>query len=169
MVADKLKRQWLWEVCFGIRDRLQKVTQGGAIAKFILQPQYTHNPHNICASLTWLQVPYCDYMRTWFCSVYVTAKTSWLFSPQSGYPGCRQTGETVVMKGCSFIRNYNCIKQPNIGSCQVHLHNTLTTLRTSVKELLQMHFKGTCNKVRKAQMFWGFSVYCSCKMNLAAA
>ena len=24
-------------------------------------PQYTENPHNICASLTWLQVSYCNY------------------------------------------------------------------------------------------------------------
>ena len=28
-----------------------------------------------------------------------TAKTSWLFQPQSGYPGCRQTGETEVARG----------------------------------------------------------------------
>ena len=28
-----------------------------------------------------------------------TAKTSWLFQPQSGYPGCRQTGETEVVRG----------------------------------------------------------------------
>ena len=29
----------------------------GAAAQFILQPQYTENPQNICASHTWLQVP----------------------------------------------------------------------------------------------------------------
>ena len=29
----------------------------------------------------------------------LTAKTSWLFQPQSGYPDCRQTGETVFMRG----------------------------------------------------------------------
>ena len=28
-------------------------------AQFVLQPQYTENPHNICASLTCLQVPHC--------------------------------------------------------------------------------------------------------------
>ena len=33
----------------------------------------------------------------WF--MIYTAKTSWLFQPQSGYPGCRQTGETLVMRG----------------------------------------------------------------------
>ena len=32
----------------------------GAAAHFILQPQYTENPYNI-ASLTWLQVPYCNF------------------------------------------------------------------------------------------------------------
>ena len=31
--------------------------------------------------------------------VIYTVKTSWLFQPQCGYPGCRQTGETVVMRG----------------------------------------------------------------------
>ena len=29
----------------------------GAAAQFTLQPQYTENPQNICASHTWLQVP----------------------------------------------------------------------------------------------------------------
>ena len=28
-------------------------------AQFVLQPQYTENPHNICASLTCLQVLHC--------------------------------------------------------------------------------------------------------------
>ena len=32
-----------------------------AAAQFILQPQYAENPYNICGSLTWLQVPYCNF------------------------------------------------------------------------------------------------------------
>ena len=32
-----------------------------AAAQFILQPQYTENLYNICGSLTWLQVPYCNF------------------------------------------------------------------------------------------------------------
>ena len=32
-----------------------------AAAQFILQPQYTENPYNIYGSLTWLQVPYCNF------------------------------------------------------------------------------------------------------------
>ena len=39
---------------------MHKATQKVA-AKFILQSQYTENRHNICASLTWLQVPYCNF------------------------------------------------------------------------------------------------------------
>ena len=42
MVTDKLERQWLQEVCFGIVDYLGKVTQEAA-AQFIIQPQYTDN------------------------------------------------------------------------------------------------------------------------------
>ena len=30
---------------------------------------------------------------------YITVKTSWLFQLQSGYPGCRQTEGTVIMRG----------------------------------------------------------------------
>ena len=32
-----------------------------AAAQLILQPQYTENSHSICASPTWLQVPYCNF------------------------------------------------------------------------------------------------------------
>ena len=32
-----------------------------AAAQFILQPQYAENHYNICGSLTWLQVPYCNF------------------------------------------------------------------------------------------------------------
>ena len=44
MVAVKLKRLWLWEVYF-------RGYQKGSIinlAQFILQPQHTDNPQNIC-------------------------------------------------------------------------------------------------------------------------
>ena len=45
LVADKLERQWLWEVCFGIE--LDKVIQE-VTAQFILQPQYADNFQNVC-------------------------------------------------------------------------------------------------------------------------
>ena len=38
---------WLQEVYFGIEDYLHKATVEAA-AQFILQPQYTDNPQNIC-------------------------------------------------------------------------------------------------------------------------
>ena len=37
---------------------------------------------------------------------YSTAKTSWLFYPQSGYPGFRQIGEAVVTGGLFGIEDY---------------------------------------------------------------
>ena len=45
LVADKLERQWLREVYFGMED--WRFTQDAA-AHFLLQPQYTNNPQNIC-------------------------------------------------------------------------------------------------------------------------
>ena len=73
--------------------------------------------------------------------LYITAKTSWLFKPQSGYHSCRQAEETVVPLGIMVLVT-NFIRQPNrkLPSSSYN-HNTLTTLRTSVKESLQMHFK----------------------------
>ena len=67
----------------------------------------------------------------------ITAKTSWLFLPQSGYHGCRQAEETVVMRDLLLVLETNCIRQPNrqLPSSSYN-HNTLTTLRTSVKESL---------------------------------
>ena len=45
-----------------------------------------------------------------------TLKTSWLFQPQSCYPGCRQTGEIVVMRGLRQLPSSS------------YKHNTLKTL-----------------------------------------
>ena len=44
-VADKVERQWLWEVAFDIEDQLHKAPMQGAASQFMLQPQYTENPH----------------------------------------------------------------------------------------------------------------------------
>ena len=49
--------------------------------------------HNICM----LYAIWATFRQTH--KRYITAKTSWLFQPQSGYPGCRQTGETEVARG----------------------------------------------------------------------
>ena len=57
--------------------------------------------------------------------LYITAKTSWLLYPQSGYPGYRQTGETVVVRGSLLVLKTYCIR----GSCPVHLTTWKTTLR----------------------------------------
>ena len=51
LVEDKLERQWLQEVNFGIEDYLHKATLEAA-AQFSLQPQYTDNHQNICNAIT---------------------------------------------------------------------------------------------------------------------
>ena len=50
LIANKLERQLLWEVYFGMEDHLCKATWEGA-AQFILQPQCTENPQNIWQKL----------------------------------------------------------------------------------------------------------------------
>ena len=47
----------------GLLWYLRLIAKGNsrAAAQFILQPQYAENPYNICGSLTWLQVPYCNF------------------------------------------------------------------------------------------------------------
>ena len=51
-----------------------------------------------------------------------TAKTTWLFQPQSGYPGCRQTEETVASyESVTLLLKSNCIR----GSFPVHLTTTI--------------------------------------------
>ena len=47
----------------GLLWYLRLIAKGNsrAAAQFILQPQYTEKPYNICGSLTWLQVPYCNF------------------------------------------------------------------------------------------------------------
>ena len=70
-----------------------------------------------------------------------------------------------LWEGCfGWLKTY-LIRQPNrqLPSSSYN-HNTLTKLRTSVKDSLQMHFK-----VAVIKILWGFSVYCSCKMNWEAA
>ena len=65
------------------------------------------------------------------------------------YHSCRQAEETVVMRGLlmqlvsnTAVLEINCIRQPNrqLPSSSYN-HSTLTTLTTSVKESLQMHFQ----------------------------
>ena len=63
MVADKLKRQWLWEVGFDIEDLLHKATREAA-AQFILQPQYTDNPQNICEGVITNALQSCSKERS---------------------------------------------------------------------------------------------------------
>ena len=64
-----------------------------------------------------------------------TAQTNWLLKPQSGYPGCRLAREMVVMSGLFLVLETDCIRQPErqLPSLSYN-HNTLTTLRTSVRE-----------------------------------
>jgi len=48
----------------------------------------------------------------------------------------------------ALVLETNCIRQPNrLLPSLSYNHNTLTTLRTSMKELLQMHFKVAVRKL----------------------
>jgi len=53
--------------------------------------------------------------------VFAHCNNKLVVSPQSGYPGCRQNGETVVMRGLLWVLETDCPR----GSCQVHLTTTI--------------------------------------------
>ena len=92
------------------------------------------------------------------------------FNPQSGYYGCRQAEETVVMRGSLLGLKTNCIRQPKRQlSSSSYNHNKLTTLRTSVKESLQNALqscsKELVTKPGKHRCYEGCQYkYCGCKM-----
>jgi len=60
-------------------------------------------------------------------------KKSWLFC---GYPGCRQTGETVVMRDllCMMLKT-NCTRQPQ-SYFPVHLATTIHALKSLITAVL---------------------------------
>ena len=68
------------------------------------------------------------------------AITDWPALQKSGYPGCRLARGMLVLIGIFLV--LEIIRQPErqLPSSSYN-HNTLITLRTSVKESLQMHFK----------------------------
>ena len=57
---------------------------------------------------------------TW--SKFLTAETSWLVLPQSGYPGCRQTG----YESFTLVLNSNGIRQPQGAAFQFILQPQYT-------------------------------------------
>ena len=57
LIADNWRDSGHERFALVLETIMQHATQGAA-AQFFLQLQYTEN---VCASLTWLQVPYCNF------------------------------------------------------------------------------------------------------------
>ena len=91
-----LERQWVWEVCFGIRNELQKETQGAA-AQFILTTtihwkpsKHLWFPHLVTSSL----------LQLWSAFVMTPSPMFWGLPV---YSGCK-------MKWAAAVSAYTCNK-----------------------------------------------------------